>query len=576
MAVVSSSFQPSRIGFGSILGAPRPAGWISKWRCGAPAPTCADAAEDGAAGDLGAHPQIAQLHRLGVELEGAGEVALEGLVAGDLLAEQAVELARDAGGVDVGGPLGQGEQALAQLLGVDGGRRLGVARLRVGLRVVRAGARRAPGPGVGAVAIGVGVADDLEVLGAQRPLLRDGVDLGDLAELRVRVSVAVRVLEDDELAELLALAHLGDDAVVDRDDRSINPRVDVDASARGAVGDDVGGVAGLRPCGLRALHCLAQRDVVGVARVGGDGEVGALGQARQRADQVVGELRVLVGVQQDLVHVPVSVVVGEDRVAQVLLGAGGLQVAAGGADRVDGVVGVLAPVLVGVDPVGPPARGDELHPAQGARRGDVEVGAERGLDPVDRGQHLPRHPVLGAAGLVDRQQERRDLELVDDEVGDADRGRAELGDREARVGVRRRAVGVADRLLLELVALGLALNRSALGGLDAEDAGRRGALLLGAALLLGGAGAELAAAAVAAARAAAAAAGSGGRGWVVLVDVERAGAAGVGEVRPAVPVVVGEVRARGKGAAGGHLHLRAAAEVHRRRPGCPGRDHSHG
>ena len=79
----------------------------------------------------------------------------------------------------------------------------------------------------------------------------------------------------------------------------------------------------------------------------------------------------------------------------------------------------------------------------GAGGGDVEVGAERGLDPVDRGEHLPGDPVLGSAGLVDRQQEGRDRELVDDEVRDADRGRAEVGDRDARVGVRRHAVGPA-------------------------------------------------------------------------------------------------------------------------------------
>ena len=75
--------------------------------------------------------------------------------------------------------------------------------------------------------------------------------------------------------------------------------------------------------------------------------------------------------------------------------------------------------------------------------GDVEVGAEGGLDAVDRGEHLPRHSVLGAARLVDRKQERRDRELVDDEVRDADRGGPEVGDRQPGVRVRRRAVGVA-------------------------------------------------------------------------------------------------------------------------------------
>ena len=36
--MVSSSFQPSRIGFGSIVGAPWPVGRIAKLRCGGWAP----------------------------------------------------------------------------------------------------------------------------------------------------------------------------------------------------------------------------------------------------------------------------------------------------------------------------------------------------------------------------------------------------------------------------------------------------------------------------------------------------------------------------------------------------------
>src|SRR4029077_7550048 len=116
------------------------------------------------------------------------------------------------------------------------------------------------------------------------------------------------------------------------------------------------------------------------AGVGGDREVGALGEAGERADQGVWQLAVLVGVEEHLVDVPVGVVVGEDRGAEVLVTAGRPQVAGRGADRVDRVVGVLAPVLVGVDSVGGPGGGDELHPALGAGRGDVQVGAEGGLD----------------------------------------------------------------------------------------------------------------------------------------------------------------------------------------------------
>ena len=53
-------------------------------------------------------------------------------------------------------------------------------------------------------------------------------------------------------------------------------------------------------------------------------------------------------------------------------------------------------------------------------------------------------------------------------------------------------------------------------------------------------------------------AGVGGRRRVVLVGVERAAAARVGQVDGAVAVVVGEVGARGQRAAGRDLDLRAA------------------
>ncbi len=235
---------------------------------------------------------------------------------------------------------------------------------------------------------------------------------------------------------------------------------------------DLGGVAGdLALARLRPLQRLAGADVVGVARVGGDREVGALGEPGQRGDEIVGELAVGAGVEEHLVDVPVGVVVGEDRVVEVLGAAGGAQVAGRGADRVDRVVGVLAPVGVGVDPVGLPGRGDELHPADGAGVGDVEVGAEGGLDLVDRGEDLPGDPVLGPAGLVDRQQEGRDLERVDDEVGDADRGGPEEPDGRTGVGDRRRAVLLEGRRGLHRLALagvvGVDLGPVAVAGADA-------------------------------------------------------------------------------------------------------------
>src|SRR4029453_975501 len=155
----------------------------------------------------------------------------------------------------------------------------------------------------------------------------------------------------------------------------------------------------------------------------------------------------------------------------VLLAAGRPQIAGGGADRVDRVVGVLAAVVVGGPPVGRPARGGEPQPPPGPRRGDVQVGAEGGLDLVDRGEHLPGDPVLGAAGLVDRQQEGGDLEGVDDEVGDPDRGGAGGGEGEAGVAVGGGAVGVAEGRLLNLLALPLGdvLGALALLGLLAEQ-----------------------------------------------------------------------------------------------------------
>ena len=244
-----------------------------------------------------------------------------------------------------------------------------------------------------------------------------------------------------------------DHAVVDRDDRGVLTGVDVDpASGRGRV-DDVGGVARGRAFRLRRARRLALGDVVGVAGLRGDGEAVALGEAGERADEIVRELAVLAGVQEHLVDVPVGVVVGEDPAAKVRVAPRGLEVAGSGADRVDGVVGVLAPVVVRVHSVALPGRGDELHPAERAGRGDVEVGPERGLDPVDPGEHLPRDPVLGAAGLVDREQERRDLELVDHEVRDPDGGGPEVGDAEGRVRLRRGAVRAPNRRLGDLLAL---------------------------------------------------------------------------------------------------------------------------
>ena len=80
--------------------------------------------------------------------------------------------------------------------------------------------------------------------------------------------------------------------------------------------------------------------VVGVGRLGGDREA-ALGEPGERADEVGRQAADDLGAQQHRVDVPVGVVVGEDGAADVRVGAGGLQVARGGEDRVDRVVRVL-------------------------------------------------------------------------------------------------------------------------------------------------------------------------------------------------------------------------------------------
>src|SRR6185503_9473382 len=110
------------------------------------------------------------------------------------------------------------------------------------------------------------------------------------------------------------------------------------------------------------------------------------------------------------------------------------------------------------------------------------------LDLVDRREDLPADAVLDAGGLVDRQEEGRDPELVDEEVGDADAGGAGLGERDGRVLEGRRAVGVAGRVAgvgrrrrilvprplveVELVVVELALEDLAVVLRAAHDAAR--------------------------------------------------------------------------------------------------------
>ena len=264
--------------------------------------------------------------------------------------------------------------------------------------------------------------------------------LRDLLEPGVRVRVAVDVAQLDEAPEPLRLTDRRDRAVLDRDHPRAGAGEDVDPAA-GGLGLD-------RPRHvLRRVLAAPQGalgEVVGVARLGVDREV-ALREAVQRADEIAGQAADQPRAHEHRLDVPVGVVVGEDRLAQVLVGAGGAQVARGGEDRVDRVERVLAPVAVGVGAVLLPGRRHELHPAQRAGRGDVEVAPVVGLDLVDRREHLPAHAVLDAGRLVDRQQERRDAELVDEEIRHADRDGA--GQRERHRGVVGRGdpAGVAQR-----------------------------------------------------------------------------------------------------------------------------------
>ena len=261
--------------------------------------------------------------------------------------------------------------------------------------------------------------------------LRRGVQRRDLGQAAVGVRVAVRVLDLDEPAEPLGDADLDDLRVAHRDDRRAGVGVDREAAAVLRTLDrDCRVTAALGPEALGG-------HLVGIRGLGGDREP-TLGQPGERADQVRGQAADDLGAQEHRVHVPVGVVVGEDRGADVLVGAGGLQVPRGGEDGVDRVVRVHQAVLVAVHAVRLPRGGHELHPALGAGRGHVQVAPVVGLDLVDRGQELPADAVLRARGLVDRQQERRDPELVDEEVRHADLGGAGLGERERRV-VRARA-----------------------------------------------------------------------------------------------------------------------------------------
>ena len=197
----------------------------------------ADAAEDGAADHAGA-----LAHRLGdevllVEAERGG--------VGRRQRGREAELGGAAGGLGVRA-LRVGEQALlgrrsrpsrreAARRCLTGACFCGAARL-----LALAGGRLGRRGGALRRLVELELAADLRALG--RALLGRRVGLGDLAEVRVGVGVAVDVEQLHEAAEALAAADPDDLAVVDGDRRGALAGEDVDPAAVAVGLDDHGGV----------------------------------------------------------------------------------------------------------------------------------------------------------------------------------------------------------------------------------------------------------------------------------------------------------------------------------------------
>ena len=269
--------------------------------------------------------------------------------------------------------------------------------------------------------------------------LRLGVVRGDAAETGVGEDIAVDVAQDHVLAELARVAELDDAPVLWATTSAFGAPIRSTSCSGGAALTDLGEVAAAaagrnraRACppdaaaSLAVRACFAdglpedpRRRARGGARGRRDGRQraprdplagdrqAAVGQAGERRDHVPLVARDELGAQQHRVDVFLGVVVGEDRRVQVRGGSGCAQVAGGGEDRVDGVVGVGIARVEGVHAVLNPRCRHELHPADRSGRGHRLVGAVVGLDLVDRREDLPRHAVLDGRGLVDRQQEQR-------------------------------------------------------------------------------------------------------------------------------------------------------------------------
>jgi hypothetical protein len=179
--------------------------------------------------------------------------------------------------------------------------------------------------------------------------------------VRVGVRVAVDVEQLHEATQAIRAADPDDPPVVDGDRGGALAGEDVDAASLAVGFDHDGGVGSLAD----SLAAVAALELAGVRGLRVHREA-ALREAGERADQIARKAADDARAQEHGVDVPVGVVVGEDRLAQIGLGAGGAQVARGGEDRVDRVVGILLAVLVGVDAVGLPGRRHELHPPERA------------------------------------------------------------------------------------------------------------------------------------------------------------------------------------------------------------------
>ena len=195
---------------GRSRGAPRPAGRISKSRCGAvPRVGLADAAEDRAGDDAGALAQRLERDVLAVEAERRAEVAGSSDAvdrAGALELLRRRRRAARSGRVGWANrrslaARGAGCAAASRACGVARGAAAGAARAACVRRRLRG---RGGGRGRRGVLAPAARAPCAICCLRRRARLRRRVGLGDRAEVPVRVRVAVDVLQLDEAAEALA------------------------------------------------------------------------------------------------------------------------------------------------------------------------------------------------------------------------------------------------------------------------------------------------------------------------------------------------------------------------------------